>query len=255
MAKAKSEQQRQIQPSSVELSNTLATPSGKAPARNQMIAGSLLAVVLIGGAGLIFYPATNLNTDTQSPTPEPINEPPPESAQVPPTLIIPGLSVPGPVTNASPEAQQAQRTIIRQQMLAYSASATGAAALAQVESAQGTPEPVTDVAATPVPEQRAEPSTQASIPAQVPVTAPQPLDVSPAISTPFLHEIPGLRAQVPELQVSVSIYSNRPASRRARINGTMYYEGDSLTPSLVLDEIRPGTLVFNFKGTPFQISP
>lgn len=251
----KSEQQRQIQPAGAKISKVLATPSGKAPAANQAIAGGLLALVLLGGAGLIFYPAASPNTDTGSGISRPSDEPPLKSAHTTPMLIIPGLPVTPPVANASPETLRAQQTIIRHQILAYSASTNGAAAQRRLEIARVPEELAKDQLAAPVQEESVEQPTRASASGPDLVNSSQPMDVSPAISTPFLHDIPDLKDRIPELRVSVSIYSNRPASRRARINGIMYYEGDNLTSSLVLDEIRPHSLVFSFNGRAFQVRP
>jgi len=76
-----------------------------------------------------------------------------------------------------------------------------------------------------------------------------------ASSILHLSELPpSVVQQLPRFDVSVSIFSKRALQRRARINGHMYYQGDSLTEKLTLYEITPKSLIFDFEGQLFRVS-
>ena len=76
-----------------------------------------------------------------------------------------------------------------------------------------------------------------------------------ALSVLHLSELPpSVVRQLPRFDVSVSIFSQLAVNRRARINGQMYYQGDSLTEKLKLYEITPKALIFDFEGQLFRVS-
>ena len=71
-----------------------------------------------------------------------------------------------------------------------------------------------------------------------------------------LDDLPlSIRQSVPPITISVSLYSNDPDSRMARINGSMMREGEYLTADLKLEEITPDGVVFSYHSYRFRIGP
>jgi general secretion pathway protein B len=71
-----------------------------------------------------------------------------------------------------------------------------------------------------------------------------------------LNELPlPVRQNLPELLVSVFLYSDDPASRLVRINGQMMKEGQDLIPGLKLEEIVPSGVIFSYQSYRFLIGP
>lgn len=76
----------------------------------------------------------------------------------------------------------------------------------------------------------------------------------PATPSPALSELPpDIRQAVPKLVISGAIYSETAAHRMLIINGQVFHEGESPAPNLELEQIRPKTAVFNFKGQRFSM--
>jgi len=63
-----------------------------------------------------------------------------------------------------------------------------------------------------------------------------------------------LRAQLPPLVVSGSIYSSNPADRSLILDGRLLREKDRLAPDLVLETIGARIAVLQFKGVRFEIA-
>lgn len=71
---------------------------------------------------------------------------------------------------------------------------------------------------------------------------------------PLLRELSStLQRDIPALNVSVHIYTDIPEQRMARINGTMTRQGQQLSNELILEEIRPDSLIFSFRGETFRL--
>ena len=110
---------------------------------------------------------------------------------------------------------------------------------------------VTPVRVTPAPNNlpslavQAQPQSpavrQKSATAQTAQTTPPPLPAS-------------VRAALPPLAISGSTYSDNPAHRMLIINGQVYREGDSPTPELKLEQIRPKSAVLNYKGSTYVLN-
>jgi general secretion pathway protein B len=125
------------------------------------------------------------------------------------------------------------------------------------------PEPETRPRAAPVPDQR---QAQARTPPPVAqaVTTPQPT-AGPSASTPTpdgaadhhvyaLSELPEpLRRELPTMLVSGAVYAEKRSARMLFVNGQVFHEGDQAAPELVLDEIRPKSAVFKYKGYRYAV--
>jgi len=228
----KSDQQRRTPDTLEHQPAPLASPSGKpVTARSWQIITLALSLLLLISWQL--WPAIS-NQQT------PMNQPPQENHS-PEKPVKPATDpiVVSPTHHSQTTLAQQQATV-RQQMQAYRPQRP-------VEGEELT----SPSAAAPVvelPEQPdAGPSLQAAVAEQL---------TRPAPPIPSLQELSAeQQQQIPELNVSVSIYSTRAKNRRARINNTMYYEGDTLPSGLTLEEVHPDRLVLNHNGIRFRISP
>ena len=71
-----------------------------------------------------------------------------------------------------------------------------------------------------------------------------------------LSELPlTIRQNLPEVLISVFLYSDDPASRLVRINGQMMKEGQYLNQGVKLEEIVPGGVIFSYQNYRFLVGP
>ena len=104
--------------------------------------------------------------------------------------------------------------------------------------------PAPQVVAAPV--HAATPKAAVSAPAAAPVVAPV---------IPLLSELPeDLRRQIPALAITGAVYSETPAQRLLLVNNLVLHQGDLAAPELSLEEIRPKSSVFSFRGTRFRVA-
>ncbi|MBT8049527.1 MAG: GspB domain-containing protein [Xanthomonadales bacterium] len=112
--------------------------------------------------------------------------------------------------------------------------------------------PLTAAAGTPSAEAptRAAPDTS---PKRPPASRRSALE--PHVAEPISYwELPqGIRDNLPEIQISVLVYSERPADRFVLGNGQRLTEQDELQSGLVLDEIRRDGAVFLYRNYRFLV--
>lgn len=80
--------------------------------------------------------------------------------------------------------------------------------------------------------------------------------ISPLIKDKIynLEELPlQIKQKLPNLKVTISLYSDDPTSRIAQINNVMLREGQYLTDGLKLEEITPKDVIFNYRNYRFRI--
>ena len=71
-----------------------------------------------------------------------------------------------------------------------------------------------------------------------------------------LSELPlTIRQNLPEVLISVFLYSDDPASRLVRVNGQMLREGQYLNEGLKLEQIVPGGVIFSYQNFRFLVGP
>jgi hypothetical protein len=69
-----------------------------------------------------------------------------------------------------------------------------------------------------------------------------------------LEELPlQIKQKLPPLKITVSLYSDDPASRMAKINDQRLSEGEYLTAGLKLEEITPDSVIFNYQNYRFRV--
>lgn len=106
------------------------------------------------------------------------------------------------------------------------------------------------------PDQKSPPATAAPAPPPV-ATAPAP----PATSTPpALEQLPvywqlpyNVRKELPELKMSMHVYSATPAQRFVVLNGNRQVEGDELGGDVRVTEIRSDGVVLTYHGQRFIV--
>jgi len=111
-------------------------------------------------------------------------------------------------------------------------------------------------APAPAPAQKPAPAAVDApvVPTPAPVATPAPAAAArpqqPAL--PSVWELPyATRKDLPELSLTMHVYSDDPHDRFVVIKGERRVEGDSLGDGLTLREIRPDGMVLEFKGQRF----
>jgi general secretion pathway protein B len=66
---------------------------------------------------------------------------------------------------------------------------------------------------------------------------------------------PSIQQSLPPITISVSLYSDEPDSRMAKINGAMIREGEYLTTGLRVEEITPDGVIFSYQNYRFRARP
>ena len=67
-------------------------------------------------------------------------------------------------------------------------------------------------------------------------------------NTVRLNELPpSVRSEIPDISISMQVYSSQPGSRFAIINGKRYVESDQLADSVILDEILRQGVVLKYR--------
>ena len=69
-----------------------------------------------------------------------------------------------------------------------------------------------------------------------------------ALASPATSAPDAVRAQLPQLTVTVHVWNPRPAARFVIVNGRIYHEGDELQPGLRLVSITPEGEIIEFRG-------
>lgn len=135
------------------------------------------------------------------------------------------------------------------------ASGVGAATPPTTAPAVAKAAPKPDAGVPPVPTTPAKAPARAATPAPPAATAtpPRPARAVPAPPPiPSIWELPyATRKDVPELTLTMHVWSSDPAQRFVVVHGDRHVEGDDLGDGLTLREIRPDDVVLEFKGQRF----
>lgn len=74
----------------------------------------------------------------------------------------------------------------------------------------------------------------------------------PALRVPRFRELaPQIRDAIPNISVSMLVYSKQPGNRFIYINGSKKREGDEISPGLKLEQITPDGAIFSYQGRRF----
>lgn len=114
-------------------------------------------------------------------------------------------------------------------------------------------------AATPLPIAEPAPWTRpgerAADPAAIGVPPPRASSGATGSLPVYPHELlpSQVRAALPPLSISGSIYSSDPRGRSLIVNGRLMREGSAVTPELTLEEIRLKSAIFAFRAYRFEV--
>jgi general secretion pathway protein B len=94
---------------------------------------------------------------------------------------------------------------------------------------------------------RAVPGISTPAPAARPVPAP-------AAAGPAREAAPEIPNGLPKVAIAGGVYSQNPAQRMLIVDGKVFHEGAEPVPGLVLEQIRPSSVVLNFRGRRYTVS-
>lgn len=116
-----------------------------------------------------------------------------------------------------------------------------------------------EASAAPIPPD--PPTSPAAPKAAPPAALARPVPLLPAqppaaeARLPTLAELPdALRREVQPLSLGGLVYAEQPALRIAIVNGQVFHEGDKPLPDLLVQQIRPKSVVFGFRGQRFELA-
>lgn len=70
-----------------------------------------------------------------------------------------------------------------------------------------------------------------------------------------MSELPeALRSQIPALSITGTVYSDNPALRLLLVNNQVLPQGSTVAAGVTLEEIRPRSSTFSFRGTRFRLA-
>lgn len=82
-----------------------------------------------------------------------------------------------------------------------------------------------------------------------------PLAAAATVPVPLLSELPeAMRSQIPALTITGNVYSDNPALRLLLVNNQVLPQGSTVAAGVTLEEIRPRSSTFNFRGTRFRLT-
>jgi len=96
---------------------------------------------------------------------------------------------------------------------------------------------------------RDAPPAEPRVTAYPPATAYPPPGASDPSRLLVLADLPvDVQRDLPKLSIGGGVYSPTPAQRLLVVNGLVLHEGVEAAPGVLLEQIRPKTAVFNFRG-------
>jgi general secretion pathway protein B len=146
----------------------------------------------------------------------------------PAPVVVTAASAPAPAPTTAPAPAQSQ---------VVAPPAPAQAPAPEVEPLRVTPKPPP---APPTPAVAAAPKAEA--------TASAPGRITP------LRELPeATRRELPQLVIGGSMYSSQPSQRLVILNGQVFHEGGQVGADLVVEQIRPKSVVMRFKQQRYEM--
>lgn len=97
------------------------------------------------------------------------------------------------------------------------------------------------------------PGAAASVQAPYVPPPPPPVVRAPVPPAPPSPPVSGLPADAPKLVINGGTYSEQPGLRMVIVNGRVAKEGTDLGSGVVLQQIRPSSVVLSYKGAQYNI--
>ena len=215
------------------------TPLRNARTRLWLISGTVLVLSAIS-AGLWLWSAQTHEASL----------PAVQLAMVPPLVNVPTTTpapAPAPAPATAPAPTPAPTLPAAGVAPSTPASTPPALALATVPPA---------AAAVPAPAPTHKPTVSSVAPKVATPAPPSAASAPPAAAeVPLLSELPeDFRRQLPALAITGAVYAQTPAQRLLLVNNQVLNQGSLAAPELTLEEIRPRSSVFNFRGTRFRLA-
>lgn len=215
------------------------TPLRNARTRLWLISGTVLVLSAIS-AGLWLWSAQTHEASL----------PAVQLAMVPPLVNVPTTTpAPAPAPTPTPTPAPTPAPTLPAAGVAPSTPASTPPALAVATAPPA-------AATVPAPAPTHKPAVSGAAPK---VAAPTPPSAAPAppaaAEVPLLSELPeDFRRQLPALAITGAVYAQTPAQRLLLVNNQVLNQGSLAAPELTLEEIRPRSSVFNFRGTRFRLA-
>ena len=135
-------------------------------------------------------------------------------------------------------------------------SIEGAESAAPVATAELEDLPSPSVASPDIPDSEAIPAREDIPPSPVRDASPEKVELSPVVNRyegiPQQRQLPyELQREIPELNISVHLFSAEPSSRLVRINNSTYREGDLVADQLKLEEITQDGVIMSIGDNRF----
>ena len=265
----KSEQQRRLGEAP-----TFGTPAPIARRRRTLL--PLFALVIVAALGLGWWlrrapPAANDATPSPPAAPVATATPPVDATRQTPAKSNPKPAVAKPATKPATQPPVAPPVLpmpttdrpgsVGPLPAMPIATAPVAAPGEAVASGAGTPHPAGPAVAGPaapttaVPKPSggappAKPADGATVPESKPIAPKRPAPAAPVL--PTVWDLPySTRKDIPELALTMHVYSDEAADRFVVLEGERHVEGDDLGDGVMLREITPDGMVLEFKGQRF----
>ncbi|MFA5983558.1 MAG: general secretion pathway protein GspB [Methylococcaceae bacterium] len=247
----KSERDRKAMQAETVTDRILLPPTSKKnPWTNRIVFGLICSNILIIFAFFLFYPhpSSTLAVSTNNP-PNPVLNPAPTPSATLATETGP-LSISGQIATHRPEPLPAQ---------------PAATEKPKVSATKNLAQPILTTTAAIATPPKPIPSTNTQ-PALTPVNSAQPepaaitdnSNLKPAPikdSIPFIDALaPDLRRSLPDIKINVFVYDSVASERFVMIDMAKYSIGQRTPSGLQVEDIRPDSLVLNFKGQRFQVN-
>lgn len=239
----KSERQRQV-----GTAPTLATPAMTRRARRSPLPWLITAIVIAGVVG--WWMSRDASENPPTPQADEIvasgdNAKSAPAPEVPMTTLPPPAPIAAAPTVVAPPPAAAAPANTEKKIVDAPVVVSDAAAPAPAVLPRTSPTPTGPITTTPTP----APPPAAAPAATTPAAA---VALSPSAGLPLIWELPySKRKDLPNLTMSLQVYSDDPASRFAIINDERRKEGDNLADGLLLREITPEGLILEFQEERF----
>lgn len=210
----------------------------------------LVALVLVAACAW-WWSARNSAVPVAAPTPTPAASPAPVVSPPPAAPVVGQATPPAPAV-AQPTEPVQPILAPRRVDPPKPRTAVQAPAAAAEAPPSSSPSPAAP-ASQPVP--RTPQTTTTPTAASGAGTAPRATTpaAEPVLVRSFAELSPEARAQLPQVNVSGSTYSQNPGLRMLIVNGKVLHEGQEISPGFKLENIGPRSAVLNHQGMRYSI--
>jgi general secretion pathway protein B len=253
-------------------------PSPRGPKKRSVWLYILIVALLINGGFFLFWwspwetkdmiivaETTAVNTE-ELPVTAPIEESPETISQAAPVSLQAGKTIPPkPITDKEKKQEEEQQSTISPQEPVEPVEekeTTPTLATNGEDKDEAKDKEITDISSKQLQAQEPEslpPSTTMSVPSKEQATSdsqeasPRSPNESPLRIYDFKTLPASVKQDLPDINISVFVYSDDPASRVVKINGQTVREGQELDNGLIVEKIVPEGVIFNYDDYRFRV--